>query len=428
MPLDNKSLALEMAAINMVNSEELAENSNIVSDIVLLQNRVRERMGVVEDVKDIILEMKDHEVNPDAAVILDKQLERQGALKSQLVSGVECLGRDISPSEWRRTRIASCESFLGEAVNFLESSTKRLFSGFSDAKTMLLMSIKDSRTALTALKEEVDGITAWDDTTPFKIDLGYHLFNRFKVGGVLKEDWEAEFTRVNNIISALTRIYYKENSDGLNDIFRLFGGVRVCKTPDDVARYLHNIPNSLKNQRFAACTINDESLEHGRVFRSPAIMGDRYFTSTVLDPKTFDKTNEGFEQWLNEYTRHAGTKFSGMPEKVLTGSFITPALKKDTILSLIDKMFSIVESWEKTYDVGEKEIASVKEMKNSFDELRSIDGEEQHVDLLCEAFERMVFHNQRGLLDIRSSITKYIALLITALIQLSRLSSAARRT
>lgn len=427
MSSDN-NLAMEMAAVNMVNSQELAENSAIVSEIIDLQNKLKDRIEVVRDVKEVIESLKDREVSPDTAVILDKQLERNGALVSKLVIGAECLARDISPAEWRKTRITACENFITDSLLFLERSAKLLLSNFADAKTLLLTSINDAKKTLGELKNEVDGVHDWVKTPRVKVDLGYHLFNHLKLGNEVTNNFEAEFKRVGNVVTALTRIYYKESSNKLNDLFRIFGGIRICKTPADVQAYMHNIPFSLKNRHFDECNITVSGSKDGvSTKRSTNLIGDRYFTSTILEPKMFGQSDEGFKNWLMTYVDVVGVKFSGVPERVYEGEFIVDALTPERMHALIDTLMSVVANWEKTYAVGDNEVVSIKEMKNSLDELNTIEADKEHIELLCTAFDKLVWVNQHQLLTLRNNITQYLVLLVSALARLTRLSIEARR-
>lgn len=426
MSLDNKSLAMEMAVINMVNSQELAENNTIASEIIDLQNKVKERIEVVSDVKEVIEELKDREVSPDTAVILDKQLERQGALKSKLVSGAECLCRDISPAEWRKSRITACEGFITESMAFLERSAKLLISNFSDAKVMLTTSVNDAKSSLDELEAKVNGVDNWLKILSPKIDLGYHLFNHLKLGNEVTENFEAEFKRVGNVVNALTRIYYKESANNLNDIFRIFGGVRICNSPEEVQQYLHNIPFSLKNKHFDECRVLESNKEGVSIKRSAELIGDRYFISTVLDPKAFGKSDEAFSNWVTTYVSNAGVTFSGTPERVYTGKFIVNALTKETMLKLIASLKGTLETWEKVYSTGENEIVSIKEMKSSLEEFTTLNASKEHIALLSEAFDKLVWANQHQLLTLRNNITKYLVILTSALVRLVNLSIEAR--
>lgn len=421
MQSDASTDSLEMAAINMGSSQVLAEASHNANAVLEYQKQVQEKLGVVNDLKDVISEINPHEVTPENAVIIDKQLERQGALVSKLVNGTETLGKELSPLEWKLSRITACESLISTLTDFLETSAKVIVSSFQDAKVALLMTVKDSKSALDALKEEVEGVGSWNAPKGTTVDLGYHLFNHLKVDEKLPENIEAEFTRLANTIRALTLIYYKESSDGLNDLFRLFNGVNVCKTPEDVERYLFSIPYSLKHKRFTPCSIEESKENAARVYRSPALMGDRYFTCGVVDPKAFPKTLEGFEEWVRAFRDTAGVSFSKRPERVMKGDFLFPVLDKPTIEKLIKRMYETLESWEKTYEAGEREIMSIKELKNTFDELATINASEEVLGMLGYGFETLVKHNQNRLIELRSGVTRYLALEITALIQLVRL-------
>lgn len=427
MRSDNDDLAKELVYINMVNWEELAENSTITSEIIDLQNTMKERLEVVRDVKEVIEELKDRDVSPDTAVILDKQLERQGALKSKLVTGAECLSRDISPSEWRKSRITACEGFIATGVSFLERSAKILYSNFTDAKSLLTMSVNDAKSSLDALKEEVNGVDNWIKTNAIKIDLGYHLFNHLKLNNVTPEKFEPEVKRVGNVLSALTRIYYKESSNNLTDIFRLFNGVHKCKSPEEVQMYIHAIPYSLKNRHFDECRIVVSNESGLSIKRSASLLGDRYFTSTIIDNKYFGKSDEAFRTWLDLHCERFGVGFSAPTEKVAEGKFIVPAPSKEELLSLINTMTSVLDNWNTTYAIGENGIVSINEMKTALVELEHVDAPKEHVYMLTDAFERLMLNNQHQLLGLRNNVTKYLVLLTSALVKLVRLSIEARR-
>lgn len=123
---------ISMAAVNeakVVNLDEsVKEAQTLLNNHLLDSNHISTITTALNKIK----ETEDYQVQPDFVEEIDAKINDVGNLivsrggDVSLVSGTESFGLTLSPKEWRRTRIAGCESILEELGKTIKNYSNKL--------------------------------------------------------------------------------------------------------------------------------------------------------------------------------------------------------------------------------------------------------------------------------------------------------------
>ena len=427
-------LAAEMAVISTVKSAELVEKAKDTAQLQQLQEKLDEDKDRVTVAKKVLVSLNDHGINLTLAKQIDNQLTRSDvdipADDLGDVQGVECLGRTLSPAMFRKTRLQGCESFLGDFYRKAKEITAHISIGFQESYLLFTQSVDSLNALLDLLEKDIESAGSFKAGTD-TILLGTRLFNLFKVGGKVNEDWIGSVTKLNATINALSNNYYLSSNTALNNTVRYFGGFADDNDDQAVQRFLL-LPKAVPSNRFKECSYPNKEFTTGNVVakQSVELMGGAYFLDKRNERKNTNPTNvEQVVGYVHALIDLDGVEFfnSAPVEYPKVGTEIQ-TLSSDTIRSLVKSLRSTLVSWRKAADLIDRYKVNDSEFNDVMRGIYESPMSDDMKDKVQAAFASLVRKNQVDLLTNRASVNNYLVLVFNGLIEICNTSIAANLT
>jgi len=409
-------LAAEMAVISTVKSAELVEKAQDTAALQILQERLDDRKDRVELVKKVLTNIDEHKLDVPLAKQMDNYLTRSDvdipADELGQVQGVECLGHTLMPAVFIRTRLQGCESFLGDFYRKAKEISAQIGIGFRESYLLFTQSTESLESLIDILEKDI-------------ILLGTRLFNQFKVGGKVNEDWVSGLTKLNATISALTNNYYLANRAVLNNTLSYFGGFDGLTDDEAKERFLL-LPKSIVSARFKECSYPNKDHTTSSVVakQSVELMGGAYFLDVRQEKVNTSPTS--IEQVIGYVQGYIDLDMVGFEnnspvEYPKIGAAIK-TLSSDTIKTLVKLMRETLKAWRKTtegmdrYKINDNDFNDI--VKGIYESPMSDDMK----DKVQTAFTSIVRKNQVELLVNRAAVNNYLVLIFNGLIELCNTS------
>lgn len=118
---------LKMASISEVKVEDLNKKIDEAQEVLNQQTVDTETYNGIKNTLDKINELEDYEITPEIVQEVDTTIneaakivvERNGDFSID-ISGTEQFGLSLTPKEWRKSRVAGCESILDELMKTIK--------------------------------------------------------------------------------------------------------------------------------------------------------------------------------------------------------------------------------------------------------------------------------------------------------------------
>lgn len=418
---NDKKLDSELAKISIVKSVDavaLAKDTNSLYD---MQEKINENVNSVSVLKTILETSKPYELDQAIAGAIDAELKGSHVPlddgKGESVVGAEQLGLTLVPSQYLKTRLGGCESFLSETASATVILIKRMGANFKNQYLLLAQSVESLQERLDLLAGVI-GDSPYIPSNRYKLEIGYRLFNTFRTNNKLDEKWVNGFGKVDNTIKALTSSYYKNYTNNLNGIFSYFGGFEGLTREQAESRFL-KLGSAVPDNIFKECIyVNQENTNKEVVARnSMTLMGDWYFLNTVDIDKKIPVTVDDINSVIDSIIKYNKITFVASSEINYGKAPTIGNLGTDDITSLHKLMSATLNSITKIHSGADKLDLGSTEYLNI---IKSISGGDWGglEERITRAFERVVLFKANELSNIRSEVTNYLVLLINALIQL----------
>lgn len=431
MSSSDLQLAAEMAVISTVKSAELVEKAKDTAQLQQLQEKLDEDKDRVTVVKKVLSSLDDHGINLTLAKQMDNHLLRSDVDISADdlgdVQGVECLGRTLMPSVYRKTRLQGCESFLGDFYRKAKEITAHITAGFHESYLLFTQSVDSLQTLVDLLEKELDAAPSFKAGTG-TIALGTRLFNLFKVGGKVNEDWVGGVTKLSATLNALSTNYYLSSNTALNNTVRYFGGFADDNDGQALKRFLL-LPKAVPSNRFKECSYPNKEHSNGNIVakQSVELMGGAYFLDKRNERKNLNPTNvEQVVGYVHALIDLDGVEFfnSSPVEYPRVGTEIS-TLSSDTIRSLIKLMRSTLVNWRKAADLIERYKVSDSDFNDVTRGIYESAMSDEMKDRVQSAFASLVRKNQVDLLTNRAAVNNYLVLEFNGIVEICNTSIAA---
>lgn len=422
----NVNLALEMAAISAVKSEEIVGLAKEASDLNRIQNILDESKDRVQTVKAVLSTTAPHEVTPELARAMDNQLDRAVDVVipptdgMEAVLGAEHLGYTLLPQDYLLTRLAGCENFLNDFFKKSKEVLARMGASAKEAYILVTQTHDNLETALDALEKSLEASGNFDSNQT--ILLGSRLFNLFKINGKVSEDWPSDLSRLSRTISGISNNYYLSSKNQLNTLMSYFGGFADADAETGRDRYLR-LPVVIDNNRFKECSYPNKDLTTGAVTakQSVELMGGAFFVDVRLNnPARGQLSNDDA---VGEYlTRHLDMEYVGFENNA---PMIFPklgnevkALSSGQIKAVIKHLREVLKEWKKVFEGGEKFKMSESDFSDISKGIYESSMPEDLKDKALTAFSSLVRKNQMELLNLRVAVNSYLVLIVNGLVDL----------
>jgi len=423
--LASEQLAAEMAAINVVQSQELVANASDAADLNRYQNQLVNDKDRVQTVKTTLNSIRAYELTPALALSLDQQLARsevqiEPAEGMDAVEGFEALGVTLMPRDYMLTRLMGCEGFLEDFFKKSRQVTAQLGIGFKEAYILFTQS-------QDALEKQVDLLDNSINTTePFKsptesINLGERLFNLFKVNGEVKGDWISNLDKLNRTLNGLSNNYYLNSKNTLNSTLGYFGGFAGLDQAAAEERFLM-MPVSIPSHPFKECTYPNRTWSQPGVVakQSVELMGGAFFVdvrqqSPERNPKTLGAAEDAIQRYI-------ATDFTGFENNA---QLIFPKLGMDVrslnqaeIKAVVKLLREVLKDSRKMFDGADRFKLGESDYADITKGFLEADISEDLKDKLLSQFSAIVRKNQMELLNVRTAVNNYLVLIVAGMVEL----------
>lgn len=424
-------LAAEMAVISTVKSAELVEKAKDTAQLQQLQEKLDEDKDRVMVVKKVLTSLDDHGINLTLAKQMDNHLLRSDvdipADDLGDVQGFECLGRTLMPAMYRKTRLQGCESFLGDFYRKAKEITAHITTGFHESYLLFTQSVDSLNALIDLLEKELDTAPSFKAGTD-DILLGTRLFNLFKIGGKVNEDWVGGITKLNGTVTALSNNYYLASNTALNNTVRYFGAFADENNDQAVQRFLL-LPKAVPSNRFKECSYPNKEHSTGSVVakQSVELMGGAYFLDKRDERKNLNPSNvEQVVGYVHALIDLDGVEFfNNSPVEYPKSGTAIKTLSSDTIRSLIKLMRSTLVAWRKAADQIDRYKLSDSDFNDVARGIYESEMSDDMKDKVQTAFAAIVRKNQVELLTNRAAVNNYLVLVFNGIIEICNTSIAA---
>lgn len=422
----NVSLAVEMAAISAVKSEEIVELARDVSDLNRFQNSLDASKDRVQTVKAILGGVQPHEVTPELAVAMDNQLARATDMVippvegMDAVVGAEALGITLMPQDYLFTRLAGCENFLNDFFKKSREVLVRMGASAKEAYILVTQTHDNLNTALDALEKSLEVSGNFDAKETML--LGARQFNLFKVNGKVSEDWTGDLSKLSRSISGISNNYYLSSKNQLNSLMSYFGGFSDADAESGRDRYLL-LPTVINHDRFKECTYPNKTLTTNAVTakQSVELMGGAFFVDVRLNNPLRQRGAD--EDVVGDFVqRHVDMEYAGFENSAeMTfpryGNEIK-TLSSGQIKAVIKHLREVLKEWKKVFEGGEKFKMSESDFNDISKGIYESSMPEELKDRALTAFSMLVRKNQMELMQLRVAVNSYLVLIVNGLIDL----------
>jgi hypothetical protein len=414
-----------MAAINVVQSQELVAHASDSAELNRYQNKLDDAKDRVQAVRNTLNILKAHEITPSIAFSLDRQLERSDveiapAEGMDVVEGAEALGFTLLPREYIVTRLAGCESFLEDFFKRSRQVVTQMSISFREAYILLTQS-------QDALEKQVDLLENSINTTPAfnrdleTINLGERLFNLFKVNGEVNGEWVTNLGKLSRTISGLSNNYHLNAKNNLNSTLSYFGGFSGLDQQAAEERFLL-MPKAIPSERFKECTYPN------RVYAAPGVtakqsvelMGGAYFVDVRQDSPVRDvKTLEAAEDSIQRYVKVDFTGFENNAPMVFPKlGMEIKSLSQSEIKSVTKLLREVLKDWRKSVETTSRYQLSDPEYLDIVKGFVEADISTELKDRLLTQFNAVIRKNQLEMLNVRAAVNSYLVLIFSGMVEL----------
>lgn len=424
-------LAAEMAVISTVKSSELVEMARDTAALQKLQEQLDDNKDSVQIVKKVLTGLEPHKLDLVTAKQMDNYLQRADVdlPVDELgnVQGVECLGHTLMPAAFIQTRLQGCESFLGDFYRKAKEITAQISIGFRESYLLFTQSTESLEALLDILDKDIQAQPSFKAGTD-TILLGTRLFNQFKVGGKVNEDWVGGLTKLNSTISALSNNYYLANRGVLNNTLSYFGGFDGLTDEAAKERFLL-LPKSIVSVRFKECSYPNKDNTTATVVakQSVELMGGAYFLDQRREKVNTSPSNvEQVMGYVHDYVDLdlVGFQNNSPVEYPKIGTEIK-TLSSDTIKALVKLMRETLKAWRKTTEGMERYKVADSDFNDIVKGIYESPMSDELKDQIQTAFTSIVRKHQIELLTNRAAINNYLVLIFNGLIELCNTSISA---
>ncbi|QGZ14407.1 hypothetical protein [Photobacterium phage PDCC-1] len=405
----------ELAALSVVSSSELAEQAREGRDLVKLQDEITNAIDRVEAVKTVLGETEPKDVTQLFGNVIDRQLERVGVRSfgdKDEVAGVESLGLGLTPSRYLETRIAACESFLTEFMDWSRNITKRFYNEVLEQ----LVLMKDGHDTLTKRAKLLQTLMN-DNKTVFKEgDITLGGANRvLLLNNKVPEDLQNQITRFVATTRAITSNFYRANQANTNEMISYFGGFAGLDEEAAIKRLL-KLPGALSKYQFkeAMFNIREQSNDVYQTRGSVKLLGDRQYINTFLVDRKVRIDLEGVKSWIELYRKHESVKLEIQTRQ--DGDVTLPAFDQAQTDKAIRSVFSTLKDVEGLFKEGDRYLVDGNEYKKMLAMLSDVTWSESVKASVGDAFIALILTRNNEQVRMRSDVVKYTTLVMNAIL------------
>lgn len=310
---------------------------------------VKER---VTQALDFINSKADYEITPDKAAEVDRVINDFGGLKIRpggvlQITGNEAFGLNITPSEWRASRVSGLESILDETFRDIKRWANQLQDTFSRRWTELT-------TSLEILQKRIENLTdALDSADVLRDGCEKVTYNPILVKTLSKptsnfnDNFPAEIEKELKYLSTIVKLYEMEMTRFKASIFKHFGTTQG----DDCRVVKLDLVKLLTDK--AKVTDPDPKFLYQQ---SKPLLGDRAIVGQVLNPK-----------WIKEIWQSPADNETYITALAECGYYFTAETKNTESAVTIDtltlsQMFSLLT-------IAKELVNYIKELNNLYNKL-----------------------------------------------------------
>lgn len=427
--------AKRQLTVNLVSSVAVKEMSHATSKLYSLQQELEKAKDNVEETKEILDSLEDHEITPELVTIIDDNLEDAGidvarTSPKELVAvvGGENLGYGLSPANYRLTRVAAMENFMSEFFRKTKIITKQIATLFAESYIKFTTNIKDLRDSVGYVETMLKSMD--DVKSTETVNLGTRLFNTFKLEGEVKSNWVVDLKRLEGTIKALSHIYIMTNQNYKQTVDSYFGGF---EKDDEISsdKRIKAIAKSINPVPFKACNLKIthkdgyiDSIPSDLIqLRSVKLPGDAFFVDTRAKSRTtvINSLEEAYEYVKEVLLREKVTFQDKSP--LIDKSITVNALSVSTMKELVKCLHAVLGEWENAFESIEKQQLDEREFKGLRRSIvENAELPEAHKEFITESLDKLTLHTQMEMVQIRASLNSYLTLLVKGYIDLIYLS------
>lgn len=425
---DVDKISKELSEISITHSSELIEAAEESNQMAEFADRLSESADRALVIKEML-----QNVNPTAVTVsfgsaIDKQLNRIGVMDvinktSADVLGAEALGRTLMPSAYLQSRIAGCESFIGDALSKAKKMLIAASEGIRDRYILIKESNRSLARRILLVEEKLSKVPGPLVHGQFKIKLDRNP-RLFLVDGVVKEQWGAQLERVDKSISALMSNYYKNNRSSINELLSYFGGFSHLEEDRAIERLL-SMPSMISHYTFKECLYPNRELSKDgvKVMQSVELMGGRRFLNAVYEKKpkqleSLEELSRYFTQILeNEYVKFVATEKVELNKDIEISSLSTLEIK--VILKLCS---GILDKTESLFSEGDQYSVEGKDYLEMINVISDNNWDDKLKSTVVRYFEQLALKYNKEMLNNRVAVVEYLTLLINGLLNIAERS------
>lgn len=431
-PVDQAlQLQAELAAINSVTSEDLVRNAKSSADLQIFQQNLDNAEDRVQVVKDVLSQLEPYDLTPEVAKVMDRQLDRSSSVLDrhevtkdlELLTGVESLGLSLMPAQYLKSRLAGCESFLGDFMDMTRKVTQHIGISFHDAYVLFMASHDNLETQINLLDDTLK--TTKDLKEGNRVVLGSRLFNLFKVNGKVPEDWTGNLSKLSRTISAINGNYLLSNRNSMNQIMSYFGNFEKASEEQGLERYLR-LPVSVPTDRFRECSYPCKAKTTINLVakQSVELMGGAYFydISPVEKPAVVTSV-DAVQDYLDRVYFQSKVEFekSSQIEFPKAGNEVK-ALTVKEMTEMVTVLRQLLKEWRKAFEGADKYKLLDTDFKDVTKGILESDMPEDLKKQVQSSFLSIVKFRQQELVELRNGVNSYLLVIVNGLMELAYLS------
>lgn len=429
-------LEAELASISVVTSEDIVEASNSTARLSRIQDKLDDTRSAINVTKQILSDLKDHELTPELALMIDKTLEGpldyldDGTIRKDLeeVGGLENLGFTLLPSQFIASRLAGCEDLLGKVKSSITSINTRISRFFKEGLNALFLSREKLSKELDEVEEMLKN-TNLGSGNDILIPLGNRLFNLFQTNGRFNElSLTTDLDRTSRAMKALFSFYNVENKKVQNALLKYFGefeGLGAGKGLNLLFQMDKRIPTiNFKEANIKAEGPNSETYTYRK---SKSLMGGYYFLDKRLHLKFDLRSYEDVDRYYKLRMEDKLTLVREDTIHIKEGDDKYKPLTKDKIQSLIKNIRVTIKDWEKSILTNEEK----QTLFNNF--LRTMEAanlnrefDNTFKELAFFSFLMILERTERERINLEIDVNRYLINLYSGVIDYIKASIKAR--
>lgn len=421
---DLKKLDQQLAEISLVKSGELVRQAQDTNTMVEMHEKISQSIDKAKAVKDVLASTTPRQVSVSFGTLIDKQLQRIGVFDSleqeqEEIAGVEQLGLTLKPDDYLKSRIKGCESFISSMVK----KSKEIVISISEAVRDRYILVRESNASLMKRFEELD--QALKDTPKMnrgdfkiKVPRGGAVF---QVGGVIKEDWGNQLTRVNKTMTALVTSYYRNNRSASNELISFFGGFNGLSEEAALNRF-YALPISISTYTFKECMFPVPNAGDGpnyKTLSSVELLGGYAFVNAFFKKRPSPFTNiKDTLAFLDTMLNTESIQFVHYKNQVRESDAEVDSLSTADMKAIILLGREVLTKAEKLFSEGDTYSIEGKDFVDVISTIDDADWSNDTKHVISKSFERIALKYNKEMLSNRVNVVQYLTLLLNALIGL----------